>query len=62
MPPGEAVRYQLLIMFLIAGATGLGLLMAVLGGAWRLTDHRHRLRPDRLQEAARPNWLTGRSG
>jgi putative ABC transport system permease protein len=45
------VRYQLLIMFLIAGATGLGLLMAVLGGAWRLTDHRHRLRPDRLVEA-----------
>jgi putative ABC transport system permease protein len=62
VPPGEAVRYQLLIMFLIAGATGLGLLMAVLGGAWRLTDHRHRLRPDRLKEAARPNWLTGPSG
>jgi hypothetical protein len=38
VPPAEAVRYQLLIMFLIAGATGLGLLMAVLGGAWRLTD------------------------
>jgi putative ABC transport system permease protein len=38
-------------MFLIAGATGLGLLMAILGGAWRLTDHRHRLRPDRLSEA-----------
>jgi putative ABC transport system permease protein len=46
--PGEAVRYQLLIMFLIAGATGLGLLLAVLGGTWRLTDDRHRLRPDRL--------------
>lgn len=46
--PTEAVRYQLLIMFLIVGATGLGLLFAVLGGAWRLTDHRHRLRPDRL--------------
>lgn len=49
--PGEAVRYQLLIMFLIAGATGLGLFMAVLGGAWRLTDDRHRLRPDRLTSA-----------
>ena len=48
VPPAEAVRYQLLIMFLIAGATGLGLLMAVLGGVWRLTDNRHRLRPDRL--------------
>jgi putative ABC transport system permease protein len=51
IPPAEAVRYQLLIMFLISGATGLGLLMAVLGGAWRLTDHRHRLRSDRLTQA-----------
>lgn len=46
--PAEAVKYQILIMFLIAGATGLGVLMAVLAGAWRLTDQRHRLRPDRL--------------
>ncbi len=49
--PEAAVRYQLLIMFLISGATGLGLLTAVLGGTWRLTDQRHRLRPDRLAEA-----------
>ena len=48
VPPEQAVRYQLLIMFLIAGSTGLGVLMALLGGAWRLTDYRHRLRPDRL--------------
>ena len=46
--PAEAVKYQILIMFLIAGATGLGVLMAVVAGAWRLTDQRHRLRPDRL--------------
>jgi putative ABC transport system permease protein len=52
IPPAEAVRYQLLIMFLIAGATGLGLLMAILGGAWRLTDSRHRLRVDRLRDAS----------
>jgi putative ABC transport system permease protein len=51
IPPAEAVRYQLMIMFLIAGATGLGLLMAVMGGAMRLTDERHRLRPDRLNTA-----------
>ena len=51
IPPAEAVRYQLLIMFLISGSTGLGLSMAVLGGAWRLTDRRHRLRSDRLTEA-----------
>jgi putative ABC transport system permease protein len=48
VPPAEAVRYQLLIMFMISGATGLGLLLALYGGARRLTDDRHRLRPDRL--------------
>jgi len=46
--PREAVKYQLLIMFLIGGATGLGVLGAVFASAWRLTDHRHRLRLDRL--------------
>ena len=45
--PAEAVRYQLLIMFLIAGATGLGATGAVLGGDLRLTDGRHGLRLDR---------------
>ncbi|MBP29027.1 iron export ABC transporter permease subunit FetB [Methylobacterium sp.] len=49
VPPEQAVRYQLLIMFLISGSTGLGLFMALVGVAWRLTDHRHRLRPDRLK-------------
>lgn len=46
--PVDAVKYQLLIMFLIAGGTGLGTLAAVLGGARLLTDHRHRLRLDRI--------------
>ena len=50
--PAEAVKYQLLIMFLIGGATGFGVLVAVLGNIWRLTDERHRLRLDRLREAA----------
>jgi putative ABC transport system permease protein len=49
--PMEAVKYQLLIMFLIAGGTTLGVMGAVLGGAHRLTDHRHRLRLDRLTAA-----------
>ncbi len=49
--PMEAVRYQILIMFLIAGGTGLGALVAVLGGVRRLTDRRHRLRLDRLRAA-----------
>ena len=48
VPPMEAVKYQLLIMFLIAGGTALGAVTAVLAGVYRLTDHRHRLRLDRL--------------
>lgn len=46
--PQEAVKYQLLIMFLIGGATGLGVLGAVIASSWRLTDRRQRLRLDRL--------------
>jgi len=46
--PIEAVKYQILIMFLIAGGTGLGVLAAVLAGVRRLTDGRHRLRLDHL--------------
>lgn len=46
--PSEAVKYQLLIMFLIGGATGLGVLGAIFASVWRLTDERHRLRLDRL--------------
>jgi putative ABC transport system permease protein len=48
VPPAQAVKYQILILFLIAGGTGLGSLAAVLGGVYRLTDARHRLRLDRL--------------
>jgi putative ABC transport system permease protein len=48
VPPAEAVKYQILVMFLIAGGTGLGAVTAVLGGVFRLTDARHRLRLDRL--------------
>ncbi len=52
--PVEAVKYQILIMFLIAGGTGLGLLAAVMLGARRLTDSRHRLRLDRLGGKTQP--------
>ncbi len=48
--PLDATQYQILIMFLIAGATALGTFLAVLGGARLLTDERHRLRLDRLQK------------
>ncbi len=49
--PIEAVKYQILVMFLIAGGTCLGAGAAVYGAAWRLTDARHRLRLDRLAPA-----------
>ncbi|MCW8972191.1 MAG: iron export ABC transporter permease subunit FetB [Gammaproteobacteria bacterium] len=48
-PPLEAVKYQILIMFLIAAGTGFGTLGAVWLGARRLFDERERLRLDRLK-------------
>jgi len=47
-PPLEAVKYQILIMFMIATGTGFGTLGAVWLGAQRLFDERERLRLDRL--------------
>ena len=46
--PVEAVKYQILIIFLIAGGTGLGTFVAVIAASRRLTDERQRLRLDRL--------------
>lgn len=46
--PAEAVKYQILIMFLIAGATGIGATLTVILAGFRVTDERHRLRVDRL--------------
>lgn len=48
-PPMEAVKYQILIMFLIAGGTGVGTVAAVWLGSRRLFDERQRLRLDRLK-------------
>ncbi len=48
-PPMEAVKYQILIMFLIASGTGFGTLVAVWAGCRRLFDDRQRLRLDRLR-------------
>jgi len=47
--PTEAVKYQILIMFLIAGSTSLGALSAVLAVSHRLSDNRERLRLDRFK-------------
>ncbi len=49
-PPVEAVKYQILIMFLIAAGTGLGTLAAVTIGSRRLFDERQRLCLERLRE------------
>lgn len=50
-PPVDAVKYQILVMFLIAGGTGFGTVVAVSLGARRLFDERQRLRLDRLRAA-----------
>jgi putative ABC transport system permease protein len=47
-PPVEAVKYQILIMFLIAAGTGMGTITAVLIGCRRMFDERERLRLERL--------------
>jgi len=48
MDPVDAVKYQIMIMFLLGGASGFGVLGAVYAAVWRLTDERHRLRLDRV--------------
>ncbi|OOC11194.1 MULTISPECIES: ABC transporter permease [Thioalkalivibrio] len=48
-PPVEAVKYQILIMFLISAGTGFGAIGAVWFASSRLFDHRQRLRLDRLK-------------
>ena len=50
-PPVEAVKYQILVMFLIAGGTGFGTAVAVSLAARRLFDDRQRLRLDRLRNS-----------
>ena len=51
-PPVEASKYQILIMFLITVASGLGSLIAVHYGSRRLFDARHRLALHRLKKRA----------
>lgn len=47
-PPVEAVKYQILIMFMITAGTGFGTMAAVWLASRRLFDERHRLRLERL--------------
>lgn len=47
--PLDAVRYQIVIVFMLAAATALGTLTILLLAFYRLFDPDHRLRLDRLQ-------------
>lgn len=51
-PPMEAVKYQLLIMFLIGAGTGFGIICSIVMIENHLFDDRHRLRLDRLIAAS----------
>ncbi len=48
-PPFEAVKYQILIMFMIASGTGFGIITALWIASNRLFDNRDRLRLERLK-------------
>ncbi|WP_457574215.1 ABC transporter permease [Desulfolithobacter sp.] len=48
--PMDAVKYQILIMFLLCGGTGFGTMFAVTLTGRRLFDDRHRLRLDTLNK------------
>jgi putative ABC transport system permease protein len=48
-PPVEAVKYQILIMFLIAAGTGFGVISAIWMSSLLLFDKRHRLRLEILK-------------
>jgi len=48
MDPIDAAKYQILLMFLLCGASGMAAMGAAYGAMRRLTDDRGRLRLDRL--------------
>jgi putative ABC transport system permease protein len=48
-PPMEAVKYQILILFLITVVSGVGVIIASYMGSRRLFDQRERLVLDRLK-------------
>jgi putative ABC transport system permease protein len=50
VPPSEAIKYQIVIMFLIASATGLGTVGAVLLSYLKLFNHRHQFLFDNISQ------------
>jgi len=53
MDPLEAAKYQILLIFLLSGGSGLAAVAVVYLATMRLTDDRQRLRIDRLTAKAR---------
>ncbi len=49
MAPFEAAKYQVFVLFLLAGAAALAVAATTYAAGWRATDARHRLRLDRLR-------------
>lgn len=49
MAPVEAAKYQIFVLFLLAGAAAIVVTATTYAAAWRATDKRHRLRLDRLR-------------
>jgi putative ABC transport system permease protein len=47
--PLEAAKYQMMILFVIAGSTALAVIATGIGAVFLLSDDRHRLRLDRLK-------------
>lgn len=54
--PGSAVRYQIVIMFMITAATALGSLAVTLLAFRVVFNRRHQLRVDRLRKAEPGGW------
>ncbi|MEL6518164.1 MAG: ABC transporter permease, partial [Pseudomonadota bacterium] len=47
--PLQAAKYQMLVMFMIAGSSSLAIVATAYAMLYRITDARHRLRLDRLR-------------
>ena len=52
--PLAAVKYQIVVMFMLAGATAVGCMGVLFHAYGRLFDSSHRLRSDRLRDRSRP--------
>jgi putative ABC transport system permease protein len=50
--PGEAVKYQIMVMFLVASSTGLGTLIAINLACRRLFDERQRLQLEKIRKTS----------